>query len=143
MARFSQKLFDTICERIAQGQSLREISKDPDMPSQVSFFKWVGNDEKLAKQYARAREAQADLIFDEILEIADDARNDYMARTEDGEDFQTLNHEHVQRSRLRIDARKWMAGKLAPKKYGDKLEANLNHSGGVRLTVSTGVPDDE
>lgn len=141
MARFSQKLFDTICERIAQGQSLREISKDPDMPSQVSFFKWVGNDEKLAKQYARAREAQADLIFDEILEIADDATNDWMDRNSEDESVRVVDHEHVQRSRLRIDARKWMAGKLAPKKYGDKLDATV--TGKLKLTVSTGVPDDE
>jgi hypothetical protein len=62
----------------------------------------------------RAREAQADAIFDECLDIADDGSNDFM-----GED-EKYNGDAVARSKLRVDTRKWMAGKLAPKKYGDK-----------------------
>jgi hypothetical protein len=68
-------------------------------------------------QYARAREAQADFLAEEILQIADDGENDTYA-TENGP---AVNHDVVQRSRLRVDARKWLASKLAPKKYGDKL----------------------
>jgi hypothetical protein len=87
------------------------------------------------QQYAHAREVQAETIFDDILDIADDARNDWMERRngEDEESSWTLNGEHIQRSRLRIDARKWMASKLAPKKYGDKLE--LEHGGEVGVKV--------
>lgn len=128
---FSQELADTICERIANGESLRGICEDKDMPAASSVFKWLSNDTAFAEQYARARETQADTIFDEILSIADDARNDWMARLgEDGAGWQA-NGEHIQRSRLRIDARKWMAGKLRPKKYGEKLELGgsltINH----------------
>ena len=59
-------------------------------------------------------------MFDEILEIADDATNDWMERNGEGDAAYSLNGEHVQRSRIRIDARKWMAGKLRPKVYGEK-----------------------
>jgi len=125
MTKFSQAVADRICSRIADGESLRSICSDEDMPSQVSVFRWLG-DERYAdfgKQYASAREAQADSIFDEILDIADDGRNDWMEkRDEEGGNLGWKeNGEAINRSRLRIDARKWMAGKLRPKKYGDKL----------------------
>ncbi len=67
----------------------------------------------------RAREMQADALFDQILAIADDGSNDTQ-KTDDGKVI--VDHDHIQRSRLRIDARKWMASKLAPKKYGDKVQ---------------------
>jgi hypothetical protein len=85
-------------------------------------FRWLASSEKLRDQYARAREAQADTLFDEILDIADDARNDWMVRRGQDDAGWQANSEHIQRSRLRLDARKWMAGKLQPKKYGEKLE---------------------
>jgi hypothetical protein len=74
-------------------------------------------------QYAHAREAQADAIFDDILEIADDGRNDWMEKKDsEGENIGWReNGEALRRSALRVDARKWMAGKLRPKKYGDKV----------------------
>lgn len=134
-------MFDRICERIADGESLRTICKDDDTPSKSTVFKWLANDDTLADQYARARQAQADAIFDEILDIADDAQNDWMERNgEDSEGWQ-VNGEHLQRSRLRIDARKWMAGKLRPKVYGDKLDINAEVATTVvRKTVYEAKP---
>jgi hypothetical protein len=134
---FSQAVFDRICERIARGESVRTICADPDMPASSAFYKWLAADEagprKLVEQYARARERQADFIFDEILEIADDGRNDFMIRAggDDEDGIEVVNHENIQRSRLRIDARKWMAGKLAPKKYGDKVQAEHSVDGAL------------
>jgi len=96
-------------------------------------FRWLADDRYLQfrEQYARAREAQADALFDEILVIADDGTNDWMERK--NQDDQNIgwreNGEALRRSQLRVDARKWMASKLQPKKYGDKLD--LNHSGSV------------
>lgn len=121
-----------ICERIADGESLKAICEDDGMPARSTVFKWLAEQSTFSDMYARAREEQADAIFDEILDIADDARNDWMKRHSDegGTDYQ-LNGEHVQRTRLRIDARKWMAGKLRPRKYGDKLE--LEQSGSVTV----------
>lgn len=109
---------DEIFKRISDGESLKGICDDDWLPSRETVRKRLIDDDAFAGRYARAREVQADTIFEEILEIADDARNDWMKK--DGGTF--LDTEHVQRSKLRIEARKWMAGKLRPKVYGEKLE---------------------
>lgn len=113
MAEFSQDLFDRICERIAEGESLRAICEDKDMPARVNVIRWLEKDEALRNQYARARELQADHEFDEIKVIADLA-----------------DAEGVQVARLRIDARKWRAGKLRPKVYGDRSAIDHTSSDG-------------
>ena len=88
----------------------------------------------------KAREAQADALFDEILEIADDSRND----TVHGENGDTPNHEWIARSKLRIDTRKWMAAKLRPKVYGDKIDvtSEVHRSGSFDVKLSA-LTDDE
>lgn len=132
---YTEETADTICERIANGESLKSICECDDMPSKSTVFKWLNDIPAFSDKYARAREAQADSIFDEILDIADDARNDWMIAHGDEEDGvgYKLNGEHVQRMKLRIDARKWMAGKLRPKKYGEKLELSGEGEGGAIL----------
>lgn len=128
---FTQKTADSICERIADGESLRAICADDAMPSTSTVCKWLSEQPAFSEQYARARELQADALFDEILEIADDGTNDWMERK--NADDQSIgwkeNGEALRRSQLRVDARKWMAGKLQAKKYGDKLD--LNHTGSI------------
>jgi hypothetical protein len=121
MVAFSQNIFNRICERIAEGESLRGICEDEDMPSTTSVKRWLIDSEPLRAQYAHAREVQADTLFDEMLDIADDARNDWMERRGEEDAGWVANGEHIQRSRLRLEARKWMAGKLRPKVYGDKV----------------------
>lgn len=126
-----------ICERIANGESLRTICADEGMPGKSTVFRWL-EDEKNADmrdQYARAREAQADHFVDEILEIADNGTNDWMEKNGDGSVGYAFNGEHVQRSKLRIDARKWLAGKLRPKVYGDRVQQE--HSGDVTVTAQS------
>lgn len=129
-SEFSQDIADAICGRLAEGESLRAICDDEAMPDKSTVFRWLGRDAEFRDQYARAREAQADALFDDILSIADDGRNDWMERK--NKDDQNLgwveNGEALRRSALRVDARKWMAGKLKPKKYGDKLELENNHN---------------
>ena len=136
MAEFSQDLFDRICERIAERESLRGICEGADMPSTTAVKKWLIRDDggALVAQYARAREMQADTLFEDILAISDDARNDWMAREGEGAAGYALNGEHIQRSKLRVDARKWMAGKLRPKVYGDKVD--LSGNVGFTITIS-------
>lgn len=95
---------DKILERIANGESLRAICRSDDMPPAPTVCRWLAEDQSFREQYARAREAQADALFDDILEIADSPDED------------------PRRSKLRIDARIWAASKLKPKVYGDKLE---------------------
>ncbi|MHA6684487.1 terminase small subunit-like protein [Mesorhizobium sp. A556] len=127
---FSAETADKICERIADGRSLRSICEDDEFPDKATVYRWLAAHEEFRDQYALARELQADTLFDDILEISDDARNDWMERRGEDDAGWAANGEHIQRSRLRVDARKWMAGKLRPKKYGDKLEL------GGRLTIS-------
>lgn len=126
---FTQDIADTICERIADGESLRAICDEEGLPTKTSVFRWLADSEQFRDQYARAREAQADALVDDMLDIADDGRNDWMEKhNAEGEAIGWReNGEAIRRSQLRIDARKWMAGKLRPKKYGDKID--LTHAG--------------
>lgn len=119
---YSPEIADTICERLANKESLRKICLDDDMPAQSTVFRWLAAHAEFREQYAYAREAQADVLFDETLDIADDGTNDFTTKTNtDGSTYEAVNHEHIARSKLRVDTRKWMAGKLAPKKYGHKV----------------------
>lgn len=107
-----------ILDNLAEGRSLNAILKDKDrgemLPAYSLFLGWLAEDEDLQIKYARARQAQADVFADEIIEIADEQKA-------------ATDANHVNAARLRIDARKWHAGKTAPKKYGDRI---LNeHSG--------------
>jgi hypothetical protein len=122
--KFSQELFDEICEKIANGESLRKICKDDKMPNLTSVWKWLNNNEELSKQYARAREEQAETFVDEILEIADNNKDDTFI-DENGKLI--INQEVIARSRLRVDSRKWIASKLKPKRFGDytKIQAEV------------------
>lgn len=126
---FTQEIADVICEKLADGESLRKICLGEDMPSKSAVFRWLLDRPDFRDQYARAREAQADAIADEILDIADDGSNDFM-----GED-EKYNGDAVQRSRLRVDARKWFAGKLAPKKYGDSTMVKHADADGEKLEM--------
>ena len=135
-SEFTQEIADAICERIASGVSLRSIVEADDMPAASTVFKWLSERETFSEQYARAREAQADALFDEMLDIADDARNDWMvSRGEDENESWRLNGEHIQRSKLRLEARKWMASKLQPKKYSDKHQVELSGADGGPVQV--------
>lgn len=116
---YKQSMADSICEKIADGLSIRTICLDETMPCKSTVFKWLVDNKSFSDQYARAREAQADTLFDEILDIADDAGCD--TYTDKDGNIKT-DQEVIGRSKLRVDARKWMAGKLRPKVYGDKLE---------------------
>ena len=122
--RFSQEIFDEICVRIAEGESLRKICKDDKMPSLVAVWKWLNNSEELVKQYTRAREEQAETFVDEILDIADDNKDDTYL---DDNGKLIINQEVIARSRLRVDSRKWIASKLKPKRFGDytKIQAEV------------------
>lgn len=118
-SKFTQKIADEICERLASGESLRAICEDEHMPVESAVRKWALDDyQGFYAQYAKARQAQALRWADEIMEISDDGTNDYMETKEGNE---VVNHEHIARSRLRVDTRKWLLSKLLPKQFGDKM----------------------
>lgn len=113
------KACEEILKEIASGKSLRAVCRSGDdwIPPESTFREWVDADPELAAQYARARDDRADVIFEECLIIADSQEGDVIKV--DGQD--APNHDAIQRAKLRIDTRKWMLGKMQPKKYGDKL----------------------
>jgi hypothetical protein len=116
----TEELFDEVCERMVDGESVRTICKDEHMPSISTFMKILNQDPERSAQYARALQLRADAMFEEILDISDDGTNDYMLRNADDPTSVVLNGEHVQRSKLRVDSRKWALGRMNPKKYGEK-----------------------
>ena len=114
----SASLGDFICEQIADGKSLRSICAAEGMPHKATVFRWLAENERFRDQYARAREAQADALADEILDIADNGEND--SYTDENGNVRT-DHDVIARSKLRVDARKWIASKLKPKVYSERV----------------------
>ena len=133
------ELCASICERIALGESLRAICRDEGMPDKATVLRWLSQDTAFRDQYARAREDQADALFEEVLEISDDGTNDWMERQGENNPGWQLNGEHVQRSRLRVDSRKWAAARLAPKKYGDSTLLKHADPDGNKLAAVVNV----
>lgn len=121
---YTPETADRICEQLALGRSLLQICKADDMPCMVTVYKWLRQNEEFANNYTRAREDQADTHADELLGIADDPSLDPNDK------------------RVRVDARKWVASKLKPKKYGDRMD--LKHAGDpdapLTIQVVTGIP---
>jgi hypothetical protein len=130
-----------ICTRIALGQSLSSICKQDGFPCEATVMKWFNDNPPFVKSYARARELQADSLFDSIIDIADDTSRDIITlppeEGEEGNGKTVLNPVAVSRAKVRIDARFRLCGKLNPKKYGDKLEAYISgpDGGPIETTV--------
>ncbi len=139
---YTEALAAKICKRLAEGESLRAICAEKAMPAISTVMGWLfnGKHKDFSEQYAHARARQADALFDEALDIADDASG-YWSTDKDG--TKALDHEHVQRSRLRVDTRKWAAGKLAPKRYGDKLQHTGEGGGPIRVRPDLSKLTDE
>ena len=130
----TKKLTEVICTRMAEGESLRAICRDDEMPALGSVFRWVASNQSFREQYEAAMAQRAESLFEEILEIADETTLDTLS-TEHGE---KPNSEWISRSRLRVDARKWMLSKMLPKKYGEKLAIG----GASDLPPLQTLPDD-
>jgi len=130
---YTQIIGDHICERLASGESLRSICRDADMPALATVLRWVAAVPLFCTQYSRAREEQAEAMVDEMLELANAPKDD--------------SSEAINRARLQIDTRKWVAAKLRPKKYGDKSNVELTGAGGGAITVqrvdTTMLDDDQ
>lgn len=100
---YTQAIADEICEGLAGGRSLHRLCKEEGFPHEATVYRWLQENDSFRESYAHARDRQADRFASEIIEIVDE-------------------EEDAARARVRMDARKWAASKLAPKKYGDKVE---------------------
>lgn len=141
---YSEEIVSAILERLSDGESLNSICLSEDLPHRATVFRWLTSNEAFRDQYVRAREGQADALFDDLLTIADDGRNDWMERF--GKDGASLgwfeNGEALRRSALRIDARKWMASKLLPKKYGDKVVTEVTGKDGGPIETAMSITEE-
>jgi terminase small subunit-like protein len=121
---YTKAIADEICERLAHGESLHSICKSDHMPSKTTVLRWAIDDvQGFHTIYARAREVQLDGVADEILDLTDDSRNDWMEREgKDGAVQVVVDREHLDRTKLRVETRKWLLTKLKPQRFGDKIE---------------------
>lgn len=115
-SKYTEELGREIASRISEGQSLSSICKMPHMPDITTIYEWIGKQPTFSLIYARAREQAAHTLFDQMIDIADDSSADLL---EDG----TPNNAAIARARLQIDTRARVAGKLAPRVYGERIEA--------------------
>lgn len=110
-ATIHQEIFRLIME----GDSVRAICARDGMPCKSTVMNWLAADPEFRAGYAAAKALYAETLAEEVIEISDDGKADWV----EGEDGKALDHEHVQRARLRVDSRKWLAARLSPKRYGD------------------------
>jgi hypothetical protein len=103
------------------------------MPDKSTVMRWLGVNKAFQDQYARAREVQADYWAEEIVEISDDSSQDAITDPESGNTRQ--NSEFVARSRLRVDTRKWLMARMAPKKYGERVMQEVTGSDGGPVQI--------
>jgi len=128
---YTPDLAASICERLAAGESMRSVSRDDEMPSMTSLFKWLREHEEFAQQYAIAKDESADALVEDMLDIADNqVEQPILVNGEpviiDGKPLMAKDAVSVNHARLRVDTRKWAASKLKPKKYGDRITQDVN-----------------
>ena len=151
---YTRERADEICERLAKGESLNEICRSAHLPSAPAIRRWVIEDrDGFSARYARARDLQIESWADQLIEIADDGSNDWMERNKPDNPGWQINGEHVQRSKLRSDNRRWLLSKLKPEQYGDKLQTEnkttieVDPAGAdqriVALLMKAGMTEDE
>ena len=145
---YDMSIADEVLDGIAAGGSLREVCGKPGLPSVTTFMRWLADErnENLRERYARARELQAEYMAEDILAIADEkcimVRADKHGSQDDdgqGNTEVVFDSTAVQRNRLRVDARKWLLSKLAPKKYGDKVTQEHTGANGGAIQVASTV----
>lgn len=133
-SRYTQEIADEICERLARGESLNSICKSEHMPAESTVRWWVIEDRNgLSARYTQARDLGLDAMADECLQIADDGENDTYV-TADGQP--RTDFDVIQRSKLRVDTRRWYLSKLAPKRYGDRIAQEITNPDGSLRPMS-------
>lgn len=119
---YSKQVADIICIRLSEGESLKEIVKAEGMPDRATVYRWLLEQPVFCDMYTRAREEQADTLADEIIAIADESPEINEIKDKEGNVLDIkIDSGYVAYQKQRIEARKWTAMKLKPRKYGDKL----------------------
>ena len=143
-ARRPTKLTDNlrkkILNKISDGYSVRKLCADRKYPTRDMFYKWIREDASFAEDYEKATQYRADFLADEILEIADDDLGDFDVRDLDDETIAKIDQIRLARAKVKIDARKWIAAKMSPKKYGNNVKVESDnkhdHAGSVTIEIT-------
>jgi hypothetical protein len=131
---YSLEIALEICDRIADGESLVKICSDAKMPKKTAVYEWLLRHKEFADIYARAREDQADTLADEIHAIADELPQQVVDEKGNATRYDSA---YVQWQKNRVDARKWVAAKLKPKKYSDRIaHVGDNESDAININVN-------
>lgn len=134
--KYTEEIAKNICDRLTEGESLNKICSDEEMPVKTTVFNWLSDEDhkEFLNQYTYARERQAETFIDQCVDIADDNEHDEIEVIgKDGKPYTRVNHDHINRSRLRVDTRIKIAEKLAPKKYTPKNEISGPEQGPVEI----------
>jgi hypothetical protein len=149
-SKFNADVAAEICARISIGQSLRTICKDEHMPGIVTVYNWLGDSEKqnFLKQYLIAKSNQADYYAESIVDISDEEvtmvkRSKHGNPDDEGEIEVVFDPTAVARNKLRVDARKWYASKVAPKRYGDRLAQEISGPDGNAIEHNVNITAEE
>ena len=131
--KYSLQIALEICDRIADGESLVSICRDERMPKKTAVYEWLLRHQEFADIYARAREDQADTLADEIHAISDELPQQIV----DDKGKTRYDSAYVQWQKNRVDARKWVAAKLKPKKYSDRIaHVGDKEADGIQVNVN-------
>lgn len=147
-SKFTWERAEKIFKRIAAGEPLTKICRDNDVPKLTTVYDWLWGKgipaehaDEFAKRYDRAREKQLEAWSDQIIEISDDGTNDCFKDLKYKNGQPRMDHDHITRSRLRVDSRKWLLSKLNAKKFGEKVDFT---SGGKAVSaINYVVPEDK
>ena len=142
-SKFNQETADLICIMLSEGMSLRKILKadtEKKLPAQATIYQWLLRYPAFQEQYTRAREEQAETLADEIIDIADEQPEIVVVTDKTGKVIEhKLDGAYLQWQKNRIEARKWTASKLRPKKYGDRVAVEGVEGGAPIVTEDTGA----
>lgn len=133
----SARLVNAIIARVSAGETLTAICRDAGMPSYARVIGRINQSSDCRAAYAHAREVRNERMADELLDIAEDGTNDYVEKQGRNGTVVALNEEHVRRSQLRIDTRKWLLSKLLPARFGERVEHT--GAGGGAIQVEHGM----
>lgn len=120
---YTEELIEAICARLATGEPMAVICRDGGMPAYRTVKDWMDARPDVAAAIARAREEGFDAIATDALSIADDGRRDYVPN-DDGREV--VDHDHIARSRLRVETRLKLLAKWDPKRYGDRIATEIS-----------------
>lgn len=136
----TNRLRASMLANISSGMSVRKMCENRKFPTREMFYKWLREDDSFVNEYEIAVQSRADAIAEEILEIADDDSNDYKINELSEDDKLKIDQIKLARDKVKIDARKWIAAKMAPKKYGNNIKVDSDnkhdHSGSISVEIT-------